>query len=316
MEQIMPTKVAVLSFPTLQTTPNRIHDPTEFRNQAMSIISRNQRKGDRSASASPLLNSPPGRPNSAKSTSMHFPSSPVFSSGPDGNVDQAFKNLRSAGFNTFEKIYVLSHGHPAGLVCPQRDGTSKDLNAQELAIKFMDIGGMRDTIKARFEPVLRHPNGGKADYRTRLRLLSCETGLKLDDPGATYTTRSAKSYLHDLANQIGKQIIKTLTQLGVQYPETYMKSNFSLEISFSAPKGWNLVMPSGENVVYHSDSAHEQAADKVAKAAYMRNLTKTQMYGDQRIAPFIKANDQKKLMLKVRVEKFRGGIPYGETIEA
>ncbi|MFM0069176.1 LptA/OstA family protein [Paraburkholderia aspalathi] len=246
-----------------------------------------------------------------------MPHPPIFSSGPDGNVDRAFQDLRSVGFNQFEKIYVLSRGHVTGVESPRQDGRiTQVINAQELAAKFMDIGGMRDAIRAEFEPVLRNPNGGRADYRTCLRLLSCETGVEPDNPLEIYSTRSAKSYLHDFANQIGKQLITTLTQLEKQYPDAYRKSSLSLRISLQAPKGWSLLMPSGENVVYQSDSAHEQAADKAAKIAYTKSETKAQMYADEKITPFIKSNDQKKLTLTVRIDKFPDGHPYGEITEA
>ncbi|NIH07091.1 hypothetical protein [Providencia rettgeri] len=274
----MPDKIAVITLPSI-TSPT---EQTDFLSQAKNIISRNKEKLRLTL---PIM-------------------LPIFSSGISGDVEQAFLQLNHAGFANFEKIYLLAHGTVLGIKHPKHQGIT--IHAAELALKFMDVGGMRKAIQDQLGVALRKPGGGFSHYTTCLRLLACNTGLQDINNPKVYSTTSAKTYLHDFANQIGNQIIKTLALLNSQYPQSYRLSNLEINIVLQAPAGWNVIMNSGETVVYHSDTVHEAAADKAMETAYRISRSKAHMYADKNIAPFIKLNDQKKLTVNIRINKFAG----------
>ncbi|MGJ3438326.1 hypothetical protein BSQ98_19245 [Serratia liquefaciens] len=274
----MPGKIAVITFPSR----NNRTEQTNFRAQAEQIISRNKKKF-----SSPL-------------PSML----PIFSSEISGDIEQAFLQLNKANFANFEKIYLLAHGTAQGIKSPKNEHIT--INASELALKFMDSGGMRKAIQDELVLALRKQQGGYAYYTTCLRLLACNTGLQDKNNQTVYSTKSAKTYLSDFGNQIGNQIIETLNSLEKLYPLSYQKSNLEINIVLQAPTGWSVIMHSGETVVYHSDPAQEASADKKMNTAYSMYQTKAHMHADKNIAPFLKPDDQKKLTVNIGINKPAG----------
>jgi hypothetical protein len=191
---------------------------------------------------------------------------------------------------------------------PRPSGVVEEFKAPELVSNFMDAGGMRDAIYGKLTKAMRDPEGGNAEFRTSIRLLACETGAIHDENArqGLFSTRSADSYARDVANQFGKQVGDILGQLKKNDPQGYEKATFSVEIVVAAPTGWNLNMPNGQTVVYHSTRADEKEADAAAKIAYEQSRTKADMQSNKTIAPYLVADEEKKTVVTVRFDKYPG----------
>ncbi|MFM0069354.1 hypothetical protein [Paraburkholderia aspalathi] len=232
----------------------------------------------------------------------------VFSSGADAAVDNAFGRLKAAGFSQYRKIYLLAHGGVSGVEKPWivKGGENEDFTAPELAGKFMDQGGMREALKRYLDTALRSKSAADKGFNTSLRLLSCETGREPDNLAEGQFSTNSRTYLEDFGKQIGREIMSIVKQLKVdsQLADKYYDASFSIEITLAAPKGWSVILTNGQNVVYHTDSKHENSADGRFAAIFEKLKDKADAASHQRIKDFVLLDAEKKQKLTLRVGKF------------
>jgi hypothetical protein len=277
--------VAVLSLPS-----DRLRDQQLFPGQAKQIVHRNEAKARRETGT--------------------FSPGDVFSRGANTNVDEAFQRLQPA-FTKYRKIYLLAHGNPYGVEKAQivRSDESDHFTAPELVDKFMDKGGMRAALNDFLNSATHGSRGAEPKFVTSLRLLSCETGREPDDSAAgQFHTTTSKTYIEDFGRCVGREIVSMLKQLKSDHAEKYAKACFFIEITFAAPRGWNVVLKNGQTVAYFCDSKRESRVDASFGAIFENLENKEDAILHPRINKFLLPESEKKQKIVLRVQKYANTV--------
>jgi hypothetical protein len=169
------------------------------------------------------------------------------------------------------KFVLMAHGSESIVHISSEERFSPD----KLADQYFNEGGLKEGIQKYLTGLLKstpYVDDPSRHLSFTIRLQPCLTGKEKDnlEQSNPYKYKGSKSYIQDFQKSIESRIYEQMQILESDIEQNPHQQNFqemedfSIDIKFKAPDGWNFSDLDGRNITYHSSNPKvEGAIDKV-----------------------------------------------------